>query len=141
MHAAYRLLDGLNEWIGRIVAWFTLAMVVIQFITVLMRYVFSAPGFLGVSSLWWQEGIVYLHGALIMLAAGYTLLHDGHVRLDIFYADASERVKDWTDLLGSLLFLLPVCYLLWWSAAPNVAQSWPIWRARRRPRASPTVTC
>jgi TRAP-type mannitol/chloroaromatic compound transport system permease small subunit len=126
MQSVYRLIDGLNEWIGRIVAWFTLAMVLVQFVVVLMRYIYSAPGFLGVPSLWWQEAIVYLHGTLIMLAAGYTLLHDGHVRLDIFYAGASRRVQDWTDLLGSLLFLLPVCALLWWSAWPSVVQSWRV---------------
>jgi TRAP-type mannitol/chloroaromatic compound transport system permease small subunit len=124
MHQIYRLLDSINEGIGRVVAWCTLAMVLAQFVVVLMRYIYAAPGFLGVSSLWWQEAIVYLHGAVIMLAAGYTLLHDGHVRLDIFYADASERVRDWTDLLGSLFFLLPVCWILWWSAAPNVLLSW-----------------
>ncbi|MGF1658823.1 MAG: TRAP transporter small permease subunit [Rubrimonas sp.] len=123
-HALYRFIDALNDRIGRFVAWFTLAMALIQFATVLMRYVFSANAFLGLSSLWWQEAIVYLHGALIMGAAGYTFLHDGHVRVDIFYRDASQRAKDWTDLIGSLVFLLPVCYLIYWSAWPNVALSW-----------------
>jgi TRAP-type mannitol/chloroaromatic compound transport system permease small subunit len=124
MHAVYRTLDGINEAIGRVIAWFTLLMVLVQFVVVLMRYVYSAPEFLGFSSLWWQEAIVYLHGALIMLGAGYTLLHNGHVRVDIFYATASEKVQDWTDLLGSLLFLLPVCWIIWWSAWPNVHTAW-----------------
>ncbi|WP_424927092.1 TRAP transporter small permease subunit [Amaricoccus tamworthensis] len=124
MHEVYRYIDAINEGIGRVVAWFTLLMVVVQFIVVVMRYVYSAPDFLGISSLWWQEFIVYLHGTLIMLGAGYTFLHNGHVRVDIFYSDASETVKNWTDLLGSLLFLLPVCYIIWWSAQPNVAMSW-----------------
>lgn len=124
MQQIYRILDGISETIGRVIAWFTLLMVLIQFLVVLLRYVFAAPGFLGVSSLWWQESIIYLHGSLIMLGAGYTLLHDGHVRVDIFYAEASDKVRDWTDLLGSLLFLLPVCWVMWWSAAPNVAMSW-----------------
>lgn len=124
MHLIYKTLDGINETIGRIVAWFTLAMVLVQFILVLMRYIFSAADFAGISSLWWQEAIVYLHGGLIMLAAGYTFLHNGHVRVDIFYREASDKVKDWTDLLGSALFLLPVCYVIWWSAWPNVELSW-----------------
>ena len=124
MHAIYRTLDGINDAIGRTVAWFTLAMVIVQFIVVLMRYVFAAPDFLGISTIWWQELIVYLHGSLIMLAAGYTFLHNGHVRVDIFYREASPDTKDWTDLLGSLLFLLPMCYVIWWSAWPNVANSW-----------------
>jgi TRAP-type mannitol/chloroaromatic compound transport system permease small subunit len=124
VHAIYRTLDGINETIGKTVAWFTLAMVIVQFIVVLMRYVFAAPDFLGISTIWWQELIVYLHGSLIMLAAGYTFLHNGHVRVDIFYREASTGTKDWTDLLGSLLFLLPMCYVIWWSAWPNVVNSW-----------------
>ncbi len=124
MHALHRFIDALNERIGRFVAWFTLAMALIQFTTVVMRYVFSANTFLGLSSLWWQEAIVYLHGALIMGAAGYTFLHDGHVRVDIFYREAGQRARDWTDLLGSLVFVLPVCALIAWSAWPNVALSW-----------------
>ena len=124
MQSVYKAIDGLNDRIGRVVAWATLLMVVIQFILVMMRYVFSAQDFLFLSTLWWQEAIVYLHGTLICAAAGYTFLHNGHVRVDIFYRDASEAAKDWTDLLGSLIFLLPVCYLIYWSAWPNVALSW-----------------
>jgi len=124
VHLVYKSLDGINDWIGRTVAWFTLMMVLVQFVVVLMRYVFSAADFAGISSLWWQESIVYLHGTLIMLGAGYTFLHNGHVRVDIFYAKASERKKDITDVLGSMFFLLPVCYVIWWSAWPNVELSW-----------------
>jgi TRAP-type mannitol/chloroaromatic compound transport system permease small subunit len=124
VHAVYKFLDGLNEGVGRIAAWFTLAMVVIQFSLVLMRYVYSASDFLFLSSLWWQESVVYLHGSLIMFAAGYTFLHNGHVRVDIFYREASPRLKDWTDLIGCAVFLLPVCYVVWWSAWPNVTLSW-----------------
>ncbi len=118
MHALYKALDGLNDGIGRLVAWLTLGMVLVQFALVLSRYLFS------ISSLYWQEAIVYMHGFVIMLAAGYTLLHNGHVRVDIFYREASETTKDWTDLIGSFLFLIPVCYVIAWSAWPNVALSW-----------------
>jgi TRAP-type mannitol/chloroaromatic compound transport system permease small subunit len=124
VHALYRFIDGLNDRLGRFVAWFTLAMVLIQFVLVVMRYVYSAGDFLFLSTLWWQEAVVYLHGALIMGAAGYTFLHNGHVRVDIFYRTASPRSQDWTDLVGSVVFLLPVCWLIWWSAWPNVALSW-----------------
>jgi TRAP-type mannitol/chloroaromatic compound transport system permease small subunit len=124
METLYRSIDRFNDRLGRAVSWFVLAMVIIQFTLVMMRYVFSAGSFMGLSTLWWQESIVYLHGALIMLAAAYTLLHDGHVRVDIFYRVASTRAQDWTDLLGSVLFLLPVCYLIVWSAMPGVLLSW-----------------
>ncbi|MEO1331042.1 MAG: TRAP transporter small permease subunit [Pseudomonadota bacterium] len=118
MHALYKFLDGLNDGLGRLIAWLTLGMVLVQFALVLSRYLFS------ISSLWWQESVVYMHGAVIMLAAGYTLLHNGHVRVDIFYREASETTKDVTDLVGSLLFLIPVCYVIAWSAWPNVALAW-----------------
>lgn len=124
MEATYKFIDGLNDRIGRFVAWFSLAMVLIQFVVVLMRYIFSASDFLFLSSLWWQEAIVYLHGALIMAGAGYTFLHNGHVRVDIFYSKATPRAQDWTDLLGSLVFLLPMCWLIAWSAWPNAVLSW-----------------
>ncbi len=124
MRAIYRVIDGLNDRIGRTIAWFTLGMVLIQFVLVVMRYVFSAGNFLTLSTLWWQEAIVYLHGTLIMATAGYTFLHNGHVRVDIIYRTASQRLQDWTDLIGCALFLLPVCYLIWWSAWPNVMLSW-----------------
>jgi TRAP-type mannitol/chloroaromatic compound transport system permease small subunit len=124
MDRVYRTIDTLNDRIGRVVSWFALAMVLIQFTLVMMRYIFSAGSFMGLSTLWWQESIVYLHGGLIMLAAAYTFLHNGHVRVDIFYRVASPRAQDWTDLLGCALFLLPVCYLIWWSSFPGVMMSW-----------------
>jgi TRAP-type mannitol/chloroaromatic compound transport system permease small subunit len=118
MHSIYRAIDGLNEAIGRVVAWLTLGMVLFQFVVVLQRYIFS------IGSLYMQESIVYMHGILIMLAAGYTYLHNGHVRVDITYREASQRKKDWIDLIGNLVFLIPVCYIIWWSAWPNVESSW-----------------
>ncbi len=124
MHRIYRLIDALNEAVGRTIAWATLIMVLVQTLLVVLRYIFAAPDLLGISTIWWQELIVYLHGLLIMLAAAYTLLHDGHVRVDIFYREATTRQRDWTDLLGSILFLMPVCWIIWWSAAPNVSTAW-----------------
>ncbi|TVQ53407.1 MAG: TRAP transporter small permease subunit [Rhodobacteraceae bacterium] len=126
MHLIYKVLDGFSDRVGRVVCWFALAMVLIQFTLVIMRYVYSASNFMSLSTLWWQESIVYLHGSLIMFGVAYTYLHNGHVRVDIFYRDASPRRQDWTDLIGCLLFLLPVCYLIWWSALPSVMNSWRI---------------
>ena len=75
----------------------------IGFAVVLLRYV------LGVGSIWLQESILYAHAALFLLAAAWTLKEGGHVRVDVFYASASPRVKAWVDLLGALLLLLPFC--------------------------------
>ena len=65
-----------------------------------------------------------MHGAIIMLGAAYTLLHDGHVRIDIFYRSASERFKAWVNLLGSIFFLLPTIITVAWFIFPYVLLSW-----------------
>lgn len=116
--AAVRLIDRLNEVIGRGIAWLTLAMVLIGFVVVMLRYVFN------IGFVWMQESYVWLHGITFMVAAGYTLLHDGHVRVDIFYRPASIRSKAWVDLFGSLVLLLPVLVLVWQQAWPYVLDSW-----------------
>lgn len=116
----YRLLDALNHRLGRVIAWVAVTMVVVQFAVVVMRYVF------GFGSIWMQESVVYLHSLLFLFGAGYTLLHEGHVRVDIFYREASERRKALVDLLGAVLFLLPFCALMWWWSWPYVEQSWAI---------------
>ena len=115
-----RAIDRLNEALGRTVAWLALILVLLQFVIVVMRYVF------GLGSVKMQESIVYMHAMLFMLAAGYTLLHDGHVRCDIFYSTAAPRTKALVDLFGVLVFLLPTCALIAWVAWPYVAASWAV---------------
>lgn len=116
--AAVRFIDQLNEVIGRGIAWLTLAMVIIGFVVVMLRYVFS------IGFVWMQESYVWLHGITFMVAAGYTLVHDGHVRVDIFYRTASIRNKALVDLFGSLVLLLPMLVLVWVQAWPYVLDSW-----------------
>src|SRR4051794_21795564 len=113
-------IDRLNTAIGRAASWCALAIVLIGFAVVLMRYV------LGLGSIWLQETIIYAHAALFLLAAAWTLKENGHVRVDMFYASASPRVKAWVDLLGSLLLLLPFCIAIIWFSWPYVARSWAI---------------
>jgi TRAP-type mannitol/chloroaromatic compound transport system permease small subunit len=109
--AFVRVTDRLNDAIGRSIAWLTLAIVLITFTVVVLRYVFS----LGWVAM--QESYVWLHGVVFMAGAAYTLLHNGHVRVDIFYRSGSARFKAWVDLLGSLFLLLPavlfVAYVSW----------------------------
>ncbi|HEX5079452.1 MAG TPA: TRAP transporter small permease subunit, partial [Geminicoccaceae bacterium] len=73
-----------------------------------------------------QESIVYMHAIIFMVAGGYTLLHNGHVRCDIFYAAASPRRQALIDLVGVAVFLLPTCALIGWAAWPYVAQAWAV---------------
>ena len=115
-----RATDAANERIGVSIAWLALALVLVAFTVVLMRYVF------GVGSVKMQESIVYMHAIVFMVAAGYTLLHNGHVRCDIFYAAASPRRRALIDLIGVVIFLLPTCALIAWAAWPYVAQAWAV---------------
>lgn len=113
-----RAIDRLNDTIGRAMSWLTLAMVLVTFFVVVARYGFSW------GRVWIQESYVWMHGAVFMLAAGYTLLHDGHVRVDVFYRPASDRYKAWVNLLGSLVLLMPMMAIVFWFALPYVQSSW-----------------
>jgi len=112
------LVDRLNERIGRGVAWMTLLMVLLTFLVVILRYVYA------VGWVWLQESYVWLHGMVFMLGAGYTLLHNGHVRVDIFYRPNGLRYKAIIDLFGSLLLLLPLVGVVVYVSYDYVLDSW-----------------
>ena len=114
------VIDTLNEWIGKSVAWLTLAMVLVTFIVVILRYAFN----LGWIAL--QESVNYMYAVLFMLGIGYTLKHDAHVRVDIFYQRLSPAHRAWVDLIGTLLLLLPVTLFILWSSWSYVSASWAI---------------
>ncbi|UCE89481.1 MAG: TRAP transporter small permease subunit [Pseudomonadota bacterium] len=113
-------LESLSEWSGRAVAWMTLAMVAITFAVVVLRYMFDT-GWIAM-----QESITYLHSLVFLIGAAYTLRHDAHVRVDIFYRKMGERGRAWVDLIGSLVLLLPVCAYILWSSWDYVTGSWAI---------------
>jgi TRAP-type mannitol/chloroaromatic compound transport system permease small subunit len=116
--ALARLIDALTERIGRVVIWLVLAATLISAGNALSRYL------LGASSNAWLEIQWYLFGAMFLLAAGYTLKHNGHVRIDIFYNRLGPRGQAWVDLIGGLLFLLPMAVLLAWLAWPMFHEAW-----------------
>ncbi len=113
-------IDRLTTGIGRAVAWLALVIVLLQFTLVAARYVF------GLGSIWLTEAVLYAHAALFMLAAAWTLRAGGHVRVDVFYAEASPRTQAKIDLGGALLLLLPCMLVLVWFSVPYVARSWAI---------------
>jgi len=115
---ASRAIDAANDGIGRFVAWFALAMVLIQTVVVLQRYVF------GVNFIWLQESVMYLHGFLFLLASGYTLLHNGHVRVDVFYREAGVLPRAIIDFAGCYVFLFPVMLVVLEVTYPYVRISW-----------------
>jgi TRAP-type mannitol/chloroaromatic compound transport system permease small subunit len=126
-------IDRLNAAIGRSVAWLCLLVVLVQFAVVLMRYMFGA------GSIWLTETIIYGHAALFMLGSAWTLREGGHVRVDIFYADAGPRWRALVDLCGSLLLLLPFMAVLAWFAFPYVSRSWAILETSRETSGLPWV--
>ncbi len=116
-------IDGINlvnEWIGRIISWLTLGMVLLTFVIVVLRYAFDW----GLVSM--QEAVIYMHVAVFMLGAAYTLKHDAHVRVDIIYQRCSVRVQAWIDFFGTLLLLLPVTVFIIHSSWDYVKESWEI---------------
>ena len=115
-----RAIDLLNDWIGRSLAWLTLGMVLVTFVVVLMRYVF------GLGSTILQESIVYMHAIVFMGCAGFALVHNGHVRCDIFYSAASARGKAAIDIIGTFVFLIPMCILVFWVTWPYAVASWAV---------------
>jgi TRAP-type mannitol/chloroaromatic compound transport system permease small subunit len=119
------LLDRINVATGKAAAWLTLFMVVVTFVVVVMRYVFDA------GLIWLQESVIWMHAAVFMLGAAYTLRAEEHVRVDIFYRTMSERRRAWVDLLGVVIFLLPLCVFLAWKSVDFVAQSWNLREASR----------
>lgn len=101
-----RWIDTLNEWIGRGVAWVTLGLVLVVFIDVVMRYLFNT------SFVFTQELEWHLFGFIFLIGAGYTLLHDGHVRVDIIYQRLSHKGRAWVNFIGVLVFLIPGCLMV-----------------------------
>ncbi|MEM5502709.1 TRAP transporter small permease subunit [Ahrensia kielensis] len=113
-------LDAINRNVGLVVRWAAILMVLIQFAIVLFRYVF------GFSSIAVNESVLYLHSTLFMLGAGYTLLVDDHVRVDIFYANSDIKRKATIDIFGHLVLLIPSMAILAYWSWPSVANSWKI---------------
>jgi TRAP-type mannitol/chloroaromatic compound transport system permease small subunit len=113
-------IDTLNLVIGKFVAWLTLFMAIVMFVTVILRYVFN------LGWVWMQDSVVFMHGFIFMLAAGATLLADEHVRIDIIYRPLSEKKKAIINIIGTLCLLFPTCFVIFYYAYPYVIDSWSI---------------
>lgn len=120
MLSAIRAIDALNIAVGRTIMWVAVVLALVQFAVVILRYVF-AIGFIPM-----QESIWYMHAILFMAGAGFTLLADGHVRVDVFYREARPRTKALIDLLGGMLFLLPLCVATFQLSYSYVLNSWRV---------------
>ena len=119
------LIDRFSTAIGYGASWLTLLMVVVTFVIVVLRYAF------GIGAIWMQESLTWMHAAVFMLGAAYTLNADEHVRVDIFYREMSVKRKAWVDLGGVLIFLLPLCVFLLFESWGYVSDSWSIGETSR----------
>ncbi len=126
-------IDALNEWMGTTVAWLTLAMMFLTCIIVIARYGFN------LGSIALQESVMYMHGMVFMLGIGYTLKHQGHVRVDIFYGKFTVRRKAIIDLSGAVFFLIPVGLLFLLGSLNYVGLSWSLTEGSAQPGGLPVV--
>lgn len=129
----YTGLRNFIAWCGKSVAWLTVVMVLLTFTIVILRYGFN------LGWIWLQESLTYLHVAVFTVVSAWTLQQDGHVRVDIFYADMTEKKRAWVDLLGSLLFLVPFCIFMLIIAWPYVSNSWKLLESSREAGGLPLV--
>ena len=113
-------IEKFTEVTGRFISWATVTMVILVVLVVITRY------FLGLGSIALQESVTYLHCLVFMMGFAFTLKHDGHVRVDIFYRGFSPRFKAIVNLIGGLLFLIPFCLLIFFSSWDYVLASWVI---------------
>lgn len=112
--------EKFTEVTGRFISWATVTMVILVVLVVITRY------FLGLGSIALQESVTYLHCLVFMMGFAFTLKHDGHVRVDIFYRGFSPRLKAIVNLIGGLLFLIPFCLLIFFISWDYVLASWVI---------------
>ncbi len=107
MQQIIRGLEAVSEGTGRVISWFTLALVLLVCVKLGLRAIGVSEGEQALSELEW-----HLFAWIFLLGSAYALKHDAHVRVDVFYARFSERGKAWVNLLGTLVFLLPLCTVI-----------------------------
>jgi len=128
-----RTVDRVNGFIGRAVSWFVPLLALITVYDVLMRYIFRA------TSIKFMDAETNLYILNFMLAAGWTLLNDGHVRVDLLYARLGQKKKAWINVFGSFGFCIPFCVLVIWTAWPFVLDSWHVMEGSPDPGGLPGV--
>ena len=133
LRKTYQKIDQFTEVLGNSIAWFTSVMVIIMLAIVLLRYGFNI-GWIAM-----QESALYLHAFVFMLGCSYTLKHNGHVRVDIFYRNLSPKKQAWINLLGCLLLLIPVAIFISVMSLDYVITSWHVLEGSREAGGLPGV--
>jgi TRAP-type mannitol/chloroaromatic compound transport system permease small subunit len=113
-----RAIDALNERVGRVILWLVLAMVLVSSANAVSRYL------LNMSSNAWLELQWYLFAMVFLLCAGYALLHNEHIRIDVVSSHLSRRTQMWIDVFGTIFFLFPVAGTIMWLSWPIFVNAW-----------------
>ena len=115
-----KFLHKFSQITGKSIAWLTLFMVLFSVVNVLASWLFN------ISWIWLRESVTWMHGANFLLAAGYTLNRQAHVRVDIFYSKMSRKKQALVDFVGTLLLLLPTSIFIAWASWPAFWLSWRV---------------
>ncbi|MBI1264987.1 MAG: TRAP transporter small permease subunit [Alphaproteobacteria bacterium] len=126
-------IDAVTTAIADMARWAALALVVVTAVIVVQRYVF------GLSFSRLQESVIYLHSVLFLLSSAAALLHGGHVRVDIIYSKLSARARAWTDMAGTYLALMPMCWLILLTSTGYVGGAWRILERSREGDGLPLI--
>ena len=128
-----KLIDRFNTFIGYLCAFFVFSMVIVVFTVVVLRYGFN------IGFIWMQEVYVWLHSFVFMLGAGFTYLANEHVRIDVFYREASNKYKATVNLFGNIFLLLPFLYIIWNYSYPFVYRSFLMGEVSREAGGMPAL--
>ena len=128
-----KFIDRFNTIIGYLCALFVFSMVIVVFTVVVLRYGFN------IGFIWMQEVYVWLHSFVFMLGAGFTYLANEHVRIDVFYREASKKYKATVDLFGNIFLLLPFLYIIWNYSYPFVYRSFLMGEVSREAGGMPAL--
>ncbi|WP_067515711.1 TRAP transporter small permease subunit [Endozoicomonas ascidiicola] len=126
-------IDTITERIGRVISWLTLFLVLVVCCVVVLRYL------LNIGSIAMQESAMYLHSVVFLGASAYTLKHDGHVRVDVFYRNMSKKSQALVNSLGTVFLLMPVCLFIGFMSWDYIGRSWQILETSQDPGGLPFI--
>ena len=118
MRRFLKLLDEINNWIGRVFSWTIVVISLLVVIEVIMRRFLNSP------TIWNFEVVKQLYGFYFMILAGYTLLHHGHVAIDLFHERLGPRKQALLDVISYLIFFFPFCIIMLWEGISFANTSW-----------------
>ena len=132
METIVRLIDAVVGFLGKAVAWLLFSVVLVTTVVVIMQL-------FGRNSIAMQESVTYMHAAVFMIGAAYTLQIDGHVRVDVFYREFSPRKKAVVNIIGAFLFLFPVAGIILYYSWGDVTRSWAVLETSNQPGGLPYI--